>query len=239
MGWSKAFRILVEWMGGRVGISSRTAVVLGASGLVGGFCLRALVDDPDYTRVLTFGRRELPALTRAKVAQRVADLGSLTADDFRGSQDVFCALGTTIRKAGSQEAFRRVDMELPLRAAEQALKAGAEQFVVVSSVGADPASKNFYLRTKGEMERELAKLPFNAIHILRPSLLIGKREEFRMGEAIGMKIAPVLDLLTFGPLRKYHSMRAEVAGKAMAGAAKSGKAGIFVYEFDPIVSLAA
>ena len=220
-------------------MNSRTAVVLGASGLVGGFCLRALVDDPDYTRVLTFGRRELPSFTRAKVAQRVADLGSLTADDFRGAQDVFCALGTTIRKAGSQEAFRRVDLELPLRAAQQALSAGAEQFIVVSSVGADPGSKNFYLRTKGEMEREVSKLPFKAVHILRPSLLIGKRAEFRLGEAIGMKIAPALDLLTFGPLRKYHSMRAEIAGKAMAAAAKSGKSGIFIYEFDPIMTLAA
>ena len=143
-------------------MTSRTAVVLGASGLVGGFCLRALVDDPDYTRVLTFGRRELPSLTRAKVAQRVADLATLSAEDFQGAQDVFCALGTTIRKAGSQEAFRHVDLELPLRAAEQALLAGAEQFVVVSSVGADPASKNFYLRTKGEMERELSKLPFQS-----------------------------------------------------------------------------
>ena len=214
-------------------------MVLGASGLVGGFCLKALVDDPDYTRVLTFGRRELPPLTRAKVTQRVADLGSLTADDFRGAQDVFSALGTTIRKAGSQEAFRRVDLELPLRAAQEALQAGAEQFVIVSSVGADPASKNFYLRTKGELERELAKLPFRAIHILRPSLLIGKRQEFRLGETIGMQIAPVLDLLTLGPLRKYHSMRAEIAGKAMVGAAQSGKSGTFIYEFDPIVRLAA
>src|SRR5579864_1686185 len=190
-------------------MTSRTAVVLGASGLVGGYCLRALVDDPDYTRVLTFGRRELPSFTRAKVAQRVADLATLTAEDFQGAQDVFCALGTTIRKAGSQEAFRHVDMELPLRAAQQAVLAGAEQFVVVSSVGADPASKNFYLRTKGEMERELAKLPFRAIHILRPSLLIGKRPEFRMGEAMAMALAPALDLFTLGALRKYHSVRAE------------------------------
>ena len=219
-------------------MSSRTAVVLGASGLVGGFCLRALVDDPDYTRVLTFGRKELPSLTRAKVAQRVADLGSLTADDFQGAQDVFCALGTTIRKAGSQEAFRRIDLELPLRSAEEALKAGAEQFVVVSSVGADAASKNFYLRTKGEMERELAKLPFKAIHILRPSLLIGKRTEFRLGETIAMKIAPALDLLTLGPLRKYHSMQAEIAGMAMAGAAKQGKSGTFIYEYEEIARLA-
>jgi uncharacterized protein YbjT (DUF2867 family) len=188
--------------------------------------------------VLTFGRRQLPALTRAKVTQRVAELGGLTPDDFHGAQDVFCALGTTIRKAGSQEAFRRVDLELPLRAAEQALKAGAEQFVVVSSVGADAASKNFYLRTKGELERELAKLPFHAVHILRPSLLLGKRAEFRLGEAIAMKIAPALDLLTLGALCKYHSVRAEVVGKAMVAAAKQGGAGTHVYEYQEIVKLA-
>src|SRR5260221_802505 len=100
-------------------MTSRTAVVLGASGLVGGFCLKALVDDPDYTRVLTFGRRELPPLTRAKVTQRVADLGSLTADDFLGAQDVFSALGTTIRKPGSHAAFPPVALELPLPAAQE------------------------------------------------------------------------------------------------------------------------
>lgn len=202
-------------------MTSRTAVVLGASGLVGGFCLRALVDDPDYTRVLTFGRRELPSLTRAKVTQRVADLGSLTVDDFQGGQDVFCALGTTIRKAGSQEAFRRIDLELPLRSAEEALKAGAEQFVVVSSVGADPASKNFYLRTKGELERELAKLPFKAVHILRPSLLVGRRTEFRLGEAIAMKIAPALDLLTLGPPQ----VSLDAGGNCRQSDGGSGKAG--------------
>jgi uncharacterized protein YbjT (DUF2867 family) len=218
---------------------SRTAVVLGASGLVGGFCLRALVDDADYTRVLTFGRRELPPLTRAKVAQRVADLGSLNAEDFHGAQDVFSALGTTIRKAGSQEAFRRVDLELPLRMAQEALKAGAEQFVVVSSVGADPQTKNFYLRTKGELEQELAKLPFRAVHILRPSLLIGKRQEFRLGESMAIKIAPALDLLALGPLRRYHSIRAERVGRAMVGAARQGKSGTFIYEYDELVRLAA
>jgi uncharacterized protein YbjT (DUF2867 family) len=221
-------------------MNSRTAVVLGASGLVGGYCLKALVDDPDYTRVLTFGRRELPVqMTRAKVTQRVVDLGSLTADDFRGAQDVFSALGTTIRKAGSQEAFRKVDLELPLRAAQEALKAGVEQFVVVSSVGADPGSKNFYLRVKGELEQELTKLPFRAIHILRPSLLTGKRQEFRLGESLAIAVAPVLDLLTLGQLRRYHSIKAESVGRAMVGIARSGKQGIFVHEFDSLKALAA
>ncbi|HEY3768500.1 MAG TPA: NAD(P)H-binding protein [Candidatus Angelobacter sp.] len=218
-------------------MNTRTAVVLGASGLVGSFCLRALVDDPDYSRVVTFGRKELPAFTRAKVAQRVADLESLTAEDFRGAQDVFCALGTTIRKAGSQAAFRHVDLDLPLRSAREALNAGVEQFIVVSSVGADAASKNFYLRTKGELERELARLPFKAVHILRPSLLIGKRAEFRLAEALAMALAPALDLVTLGALRKYHSVRAETVGRAMVAAAKQLVSGASVDEYDGIVSL--
>jgi uncharacterized protein YbjT (DUF2867 family) len=218
-------------------LTSRTAVVLGATGLVGGFCLRALVDDTDYSRVVTFGRKELPSFTRAKVAQRVADLETLTADDFRGVQDVFCALGTTIKKAGSQLAFRHVDFELPLRSAREAAKAGVEQFIVVSSVGADPASKNFYLRVKGELERELAKVPFRAVHILRPSLLIGKRSEFRLFESVAMALAPAFDLITMGALRKYHSVRAETVGRAMVAAAKQGASGASVGEYDEIARL--
>jgi uncharacterized protein YbjT (DUF2867 family) len=105
-------------------------------------------------------------------------------------------------------------------------------------VGADPGSKNFYLRTKGELEQELAKLPFKAMHILRPSLLLGKREEFRLGEAIGMTVAPALDLLTLGKLRRYHSVHAQLVGRAMVGAAKQGTAGVKVYEYRQIVSLA-
>jgi uncharacterized protein YbjT (DUF2867 family) len=222
-----------------MGISSeRTAILLGASGLVGGFCLRELVDDPGYTRVMTFGRRQLPALTRAKVSQRISELAMLTADDFRGAQDLFCALGTTIRKAGSQAEFRRIDLELPLHLANEALRAGAEQMVVVSSVGADPRSKNFYLRTKGELEQEVARLPFGAVHILRPSLLLGKRDEFRLGEAIGMTVAPALDLLTLGKLRRYHSVHAQLVGRAMVAAVRQGTTGVHIYEYRQIVSLA-
>lgn len=212
--------------------------MLGASGLVGGFCLRALVDDPGYARVTVFGRRQLAGFTHAKVSQRIADLAGLTTDDFRGAQDVFIALGTTIRKAGSQPEFRRIDLELPLRLASEAVKAGAEQLVIVSSVGADPGSRNFYLRTKGELERQLARLPFQAIHILRPSLLIGKRAEFRLAEAIATGIAPVLNVFMPGPLRRYRSIRAELVGNAMVAAARSRKAGTSIYEYKEILALA-
>lgn len=216
----------------------RTAILLGASGLVGGFCLRALVDDPRYTRVMVFGRRQLAAVTHTKVSQRIADLAGITAGDFRGAQDLFIALGTTIRKAGSQAEFRRIDLELPLRLASEAVKAGAEQLVIVSSVGADPGSRNFYLRTKGELEQQLAMLPFQAIHILRPSLLIGKRAEFRLAEALAMGIAPVLNLFMPGPLRRYRSIRADLVGRAMVAAVRSGKPGTSIYEYREILRLA-
>lgn len=206
--------------------------------MVGGFCLRALVDDAGYARVMVFGRRELAGDVQSKVSQRIGDLAGLTAGDFRGAQDVFIALGTTIRKAGSQAEFRRIDLELPLHLASEAVKAGAEQLVIVSSVGADPGSSNFYLRTKGELERQLRALPFQAIHILRPSLLTGKRAEFRLAEAMAMGIAPVLNIFMFGRLRRYRAIRAELVGKAMVAAARSGKAGTFIYEYGEILKLA-
>jgi uncharacterized protein YbjT (DUF2867 family) len=216
----------------------RTAALLGASGLVGGFCLRALADDAAYSRLILLGRRELARWKQAKVSQRVvADLASLTAEDFRGVQDVFIALGTTIRKAGSQAEFRRIDLEMPLHVAAEAAKAGAEQLVLVSAVGADAKSKNFYLRTKGELEQEIAKLPFKAFHILRPSLLIGKRAESRPGESIGLAMAPALNIFAMGPLRKYHGVSAEVVGRAMVGAAASGKTGTSIYEYDDLKRL--
>ena len=219
-------------------MNPRTAVLLGASGLVGGYCLRALLESAEWGRVVVLSRRELALPQSAKITQKIVDLHSLTATDFTGVQDVFCATGTTIRKAGSQEEFRRIDHEMPLAAARAALAAGAQQFVLVSSVGADPESKNFYLRTKGELERDLATLKFHAIHILRPGLLLGDRQEFRPGERLATRIAPLLNLTLYGPLKRYRSVAAEKVGKAMVGAARREKSGIFVHEYDQIVQLA-
>jgi uncharacterized protein YbjT (DUF2867 family) len=148
------------------------------------------------------------------------------------------ALGTTIRKAGSQQAFRRVDFEYPLSAAKQALNAGAKQFILVSSVGADPGSRNFYLRTKGELEQAVSALGFQAVHIFRPSILLGKREEFRAGERVATVIAPVLNLMLMGVLRRYRAIRAATVGRAMVAAARQAIIGVHVYEYDQIAQLA-
>jgi uncharacterized protein YbjT (DUF2867 family) len=214
------------------------AVVLGASGLVGGFCLKALMDKPDYARIVLLNRRALPFAAEPRLTQKTVSFDSLSATDFAGAGDVFCALGSTIRKAGSQEAFRRVDLEYPLAAARLARQGGAKQFVLVSSVGADPTSKNFYLRTKGELEQEIARLGFDALHIFRPSLLLGKREEFRLGERVMVPLAPVLNQAMWGGLRRYRAIAAAAVGKAMAAAARAGNHGTSIYEYDQIIRLA-
>jgi uncharacterized protein YbjT (DUF2867 family) len=218
-------------------VSSRTALLLGGSGLVGRFCLNALLAEPIYTSVISVGRRELAHATHPKLVQRIIDLDALASLTLPQVDDVFCALGTTIRTAGSQEAFRRVDLEFPLAAARQSLKFGARQFVLVSSVGADPKSKNFYLRTKGEVEQALTSLPFKAVHILRPSLLLGQRTESRPGESFAVGAAKVFQFLCIGPLRRYHPISAMKVGRAMVAAAKTGQPGVSVYEYNEIVGM--
>jgi len=218
---------------------AKTAVLLGASGLVGGYCLQTLLADSRYGRIVLLGRRELAAARHPRLTQKVVDFDSLNQSDFSGAGDVFSALGTTIRKAGSQQAFRHVDVDYPLSAAKLSRQAGARQFLLVSSVGADATAKNFYLRTKGELDQEIGKLGFDALHIFRPSLLLGKREEFRLGERIAMATMPVLNFTMVGGLRRYRAISAASVGRAMVAAAQREKCGTFVYEYEEIRNLAA
>jgi uncharacterized protein YbjT (DUF2867 family) len=217
-------------------VPQKTAVLLGATGLVGGYCLRHLLASADYGRVIALVRRPLSTSVDGKLNPRVVDLSSVSASDFTGANDLFCALGTTIAKAGSQPAFRAVDYDLPMKAARAAKEAGVEQFLLVSSAGANPASSNFYLRTKGELERDLATVGFKALHIFRPGLLLGARPEFRMSEALAQRIGPLLNLVMWGPLRRYRSVRAETVAKAMVTVAAQGGSGVLIHEYDGIVS---
>lgn len=214
------------------------AVLLGASGLVGGFCLQALLGVTQYAEIVLLNRRPLTIAAHPRLTQRTISFENLGPRDFSDVKDVFCALGTTIRKAGSQEAFRRVDLEYPLAAARLARQASAEQFVLVSSVGADAQSRNFYLRTKGELEQQIGKLGFRAVHIFRPSLLLGKRKESRPGETLMQASAPLLSWVTLGGLRRYRPISAATVGRAMVAAASRGESGTFIYEHDEIVRLA-
>lgn len=216
----------------------KTAILLGASGLVGGYCLQTLLVDPACERITLLTRRELVAVRHPRLVQRVVNFDALTLADFASGEVVYCALGTTMRKAGSKEAFRHVDVEYPLVAARFGRQAGARQFVLVSSVGANAAAKNFYLRTKGEIEQDIGRMGFEGFHIFRPSLLLGKREEFRLGERLAMIVMPVLNLAMVGGLRRYRAIPAAMVGRAMVVATRDSQSGTFVYEYDAITKLA-
>jgi uncharacterized protein YbjT (DUF2867 family) len=172
-----------------------TALLAGASGLVGGECLRRLTESPDYTRVIVVTRRDLGDRARhPKVRQVVTEFSRLGAVRAELAADhVFCALGTTIRKAGSRAKFREVDHDYPLRLAEVALAAGASHFSVVSALGASRQSAFFYSRVKGELEEALRAQRWPSLAIFRPSVIAGQRAESRPLERVGehlLRLAP-------------------------------------------------
>ncbi len=216
---------------------AKSALLLGASGLVGGYCLQLLLDDAAYDKVIVLVRKPL-ALHHPKLGQQVVDFSRLQnyAPQVK-AHDVFCCLGTTIKKAGSQAAFRQVDFTYPFETAKIAAANGAEQFLIVTALGADPASRIFYNRVKGEVEAAIAPLAFRAVHIFRPSLLLGERQEFRLGERIAERGANFFSFLFVGLLQKYRPIAVSVVAAAMIAVAKRNLAGVNIFESDQIQAL--
>lgn len=217
---------------------ARTALLAGATGLVGGHLLETLRNENAYQRIIVLTRRPIKLANPRNIDVRFVNFDHLSPADVAGGDDVFCALGTTIKKAGSQPAFRKVDFEAIVNLARATLEAGAKRFTVVSSVGADPKSSNFYLRVKGETEQAIAALGFEAIHLMRPSLLLGTRDESRTGEAFARTIMPTLNWALVGSLSKYRAIPALTVAQAMVHAAQSNITGNHVHEFREIVALA-
>lgn len=217
---------------------SRTALLAGASGLVGGHVLQLLLADDAFSRVVTVARRPL-SVQYTKLEQRVVDMGALdTLSGLPRVDDVFCCLGTTIKTAGSQAAFRKVDYDYVVGVARAGQRAAATQFLLVSAIGADPDSRIFYSRVKGEAERAVRELRYDAVQIFRPSFLMGERREARPAERIGVPIARVVAPLLVGPLRRYRPVHAADVARAMVGTAKKAPPGINVFEFDGITAAA-
>lgn len=212
----------------------KTALIAGASGLVGSQLLTLLLASERYAKVIVVGRRPLPQV-HPKLEQRILDLDNL--DQHRLgliADDVYCCLGTTMRQAGSKEVFYKVDYAYVVKLA--ALTAGnfAAQFLVVSAMGADANSRIYYNRVKGEMEQAVRQTPFRAIHFFRPSLLLGNRTEKRLGEQIGAVLLKALRPLMVGPLRKYQPVEAVTVARAMLRAAEEDGGGIRVHLSDEI-----
>lgn len=218
--------------------SGRTAILLGATGLVGGHCLELLIEDDRYGKVVSLGRRKT-GREHYKLEEHSVDFERL--DDYAqllSGDDLFCCLGTTIKKAGSQAAFRQVDYAYVKEAARVASAMGTTQFLLVSALGANSRSRIFYNRTKGEAEEAVAQFPFSSVQLFRPSLLLGERAEFRLGERVAEQAMKVFSFLMAGRLRKYRPVHALSVAKAMTKVAHERAPGVHVFESDRIAELA-
>lgn len=208
---------------------SRIAVVAGATGLVGGRLLRRLLAQDEYREVRVLGRRP-PSLDAGQLRFIHSDFSKLEDLDVElNVDDVFCCLGTTIRQAGSQAAFERVDYHMVVDLARAAQKSGAKRFLVVSAAGASLRSPVFYSRVKARMEEAVAALPFEAVHIVRPSLLLGERKDLRPGEWLGQLLAPLLAPFMIGPLRRYQPIQADAVAATLVKLALNGATGAHVH----------
>jgi uncharacterized protein YbjT (DUF2867 family) len=202
----------------------RRALIIGATGLVGSNLVDALLADDHWSRVTALVRRPLER-PEPKFNALVVDFAQLDGSAWPAVDDVFCCLGTTIRAAGSRGAFRRVDHQYPLDVARMTLARGARQFLFVSAMGADPRASVFYSRVKGELERDVAALPFRAVVALRPSLLAGDRSERRLGE--GLALALLTPLRGIVP-RNVRPVAAIAVARAMVAFAKRELQGFHV-----------
>lgn len=217
---------------------AKIALLGGASGLTGRATLDALLDAPEIGRVIAVSRRPL-GREHPRLANRIVQFERLEAQLQGVKCDVaFCCIGTTLRQAGSQQAFRAVDVDCVLAFARAARAASARRFVVISSVGADPGGQNFYLRTKGEMEAQLEALRFESLDILQPSFLLGWRGEIRPLELAATLFMPLVSPLLRGKYIRYRAISARTLAAAMLGAVRSGRRGVQRYDWEGLQALA-
>ncbi len=215
----------------------RSALLIGATGLTGNHCLNILLNDDEYQSVTVLTRRSLD-INHKKLTQHVIDFDKLEASSHLiKADDIFCCLGTTIKAAGSKQAFRKVDVEYPKAIAKIAAKNGSEQFLVISAPESNSKSLLFYGRAKAEMEQAVGQIPFKGVYIFRPSLLVGERAKYRLAEGTAIKLFTTLPWLLSGSLKKFRPIEAKAVATAMVVAAKSKPAGLQVYQSDQIQAI--
>ncbi|WP_068081022.1 NAD-dependent epimerase/dehydratase family protein [Polycladidibacter stylochi] len=215
----------------------KTALVLGASGLIGTALLQELLVCNRYETVIALVRQKLP-LINDRLLQFQVDFNHIPAlEPLMRAEHVYCALGTTRKTAGSNENFYTIDFTLIFELAQLARKQGVQHFLLVSSIGANPDSKNIYLKTKGELEQEILKLGFPALSIFRPSLLLGPRKEFRSVESLAKTIGYIVSPLLVGPLKPYRPIKAQQVATAMLQSAKKHRKGNRLYMNEEIRQL--
>jgi uncharacterized protein YbjT (DUF2867 family) len=216
----------------------KVVLLAGASGLVGKSALDALLDAPDIGRVFAVTRRPL-GREHPRLANRIVQFDKLETQ-LKGvtCHVAVCCLGTTIRQAGSQQAFRKVDVDYVLSFARTAMAAQAQRFVVVSSTGADAGAKNFYLRTKGEMEQALANVGFASLDILQPGPLLGFRSQMRPLEFVALLVMPLVNPFLRGARAAFRGIPAKTVAAAIVGTTRSGRRGVQRYTYSGMQALA-
>ncbi len=219
---------------------SQTVTLLGATGLVGGLILKRLLNDPLYSQVNVITRRTTD-VHDPKLSEYIIDFKDPKQLDpiLAGSETVFCAVGTTNKKVeGDKEAYQKVDFDIPYQAAKASAKAGVYGFVLISAVGANPENNNnFYLKLKGVAEEVVSKELIPQLIFLRPSVLIGKRNESRVGESIAQFIMPGLSWILPSSMSKYKSIKAEDVANAAVNATQKLPRGIHILEYDQMIKM--
>ncbi|RQW75692.1 NAD-dependent epimerase/dehydratase family protein [Lysinibacillus composti] len=200
----------------------RSAIVVGATGLVGSALVKLLCESEEYIAVTAITRRKLD-YEHPKLIVKICSFDQLEEAHIEFADELFCCLGTTIKKAGTREEFEKVDVEYPLRIASLAKKRGIAHAIVISAMSANETSLFYYNRVKGKLEKELIELQLPKLSIVRPSLLVGERSEFRFGEKMGEALLSVLNPLLIGPLKKYRSIQSNQVALAMLAIALYGK----------------
>ncbi|MCM3722698.1 NAD(P)H-binding protein [Solibacillus isronensis] len=215
----------------------RSALVVGATGLVGSSLVKLLCESEEYAAVNVISRRPLD-FTHPKLVVKLCEFDQIADKDIEFAHEVFCCLGTTMKKAGSKQQFEKVDFEYPLTIAAIAKNRGIGHFIVISAMGANEKALAYYSKVKGKLEAELVKMDFPRLSIVRPSLITGNRQEFRLGETIGDKVLKILNPILFGPLKKMHSITATQIALAMKVIALHGKEqNVAIYLSDELLEM--
>jgi len=217
---------------------SKKAIIAGASGLIGSKLLNIVLQEPDYDEVLVLVRKELP-ISHKKLVQLVVDFDKLDnhAAAVTGST-VFCCLGSTQKKTPDLAVYRKIDHDYTLKLAKLASQNGVEQYHLVSSIGANSQSSNFYTKMKGETEADIEKTGLECLHIYRPSFLVGVRSESRPRERFFLGLMKLINPLLVGSLRNYRSIPAETVARAMFNESIKKQEGVFIHSSEKITLLA-
>ncbi len=221
-------------------MKKQTAVVLGSTGLTGQFLVPMLLEDPAFDKVRILVRRPV-TLVHPKLEIEIVDFNDLPAYRTKlGKGDtIFCCIGTTQKKVkGNKQLYRQIDVDIPVHAAQMGKDAGFTSYFLVSAVGADAHAMNFYLKIKGDVEKEIAALQFERFHVFRPSLVLGDRKEFRFMELMAKGVMNLIGPLFFGSIKKYRGVFAKDIAAAMLVAAKNPTHGMFVHHYADMMKAA-